>query len=241
MKKQINLSIDAPCTENWSNFLPTSNGGFCQSCEKNVVDFTNMNNKEIIDFLSKESGKTCVRLNHHQLTHFSDSKNSGRSMNKYFTRAAMVSILMMSLSQPMFSQHSNPELSARTEQVDLNANSTFIADKKSFTIQGIVTDEGKVALTGVNVYLKSDSQKGTVTDIDGKFKFPAALEEGDILVFSSIGYESKEYVVPANPAASIDIELFYYSEIMGELSVEEVYTEKPSGVRRFWNKVKQVF
>lgn len=60
-------------------------------------------------------------------------------------------------------------------------------------VQGIVTDESDEPLIGVNVVVKG-STKGTTTDFDGYFDFNG-LEENAVLVFTYIGYESREVSV----------------------------------------------
>ncbi len=50
MKKAFNLSIKDPCTQEFGEFESTANGGFCQSCRKEVIDFTRMTESEIITY-----------------------------------------------------------------------------------------------------------------------------------------------------------------------------------------------
>lgn len=57
------------------------------------------------------------------------------------------------------------------------------------TITGTVTDEESYPLPGVNITIKG-SQKGTQTDFEGKYNLEA--KEGDILVFSYLGFKSQE-------------------------------------------------
>src|SRR5690606_12869767 len=57
------------------------------------------------------------------------------------------------------------------------------------TITGTVTDEESYPLPGVNIIIKG-SQTGTQTDFDGKYSLEA--KEGDILVFSYLGFKTQE-------------------------------------------------
>jgi hypothetical protein len=67
--KQFQLRIDNPCSENWEEMLPAEKGKFCQSCSKNVIDFTTLSDKEIIAFVSKSSSTLCGRISADQLNH----------------------------------------------------------------------------------------------------------------------------------------------------------------------------
>lgn len=63
---------------------------------------------------------------------------------------------------------------------------------QNITVKGIVYDNEKETLPGVSLLVKGTTQ-GTVTDIDGKFSINAP--KGSTLVFSYVGFESKEIIV----------------------------------------------
>ncbi|HPT43386.1 MAG TPA: carboxypeptidase-like regulatory domain-containing protein, partial [Paludibacteraceae bacterium] len=63
-------------------------------------------------------------------------------------------------------------------------------------ITGTVVDETGATLIGVTVRLKGTTQ-GTVTDINGKFGINVS-KPTDVLIFSSIGYETIEKTVERN-------------------------------------------
>ncbi len=106
-------------------------------------------------------------------------------------------------------------------------------------LQGVVHDEDQLPLAGVNIYLKG-TNIGTTTNEKGEFVFPQKLNAGDIVVFSFVGLETKEYVVPANAPDPIQIVMQLDSTIMmGELAMEGG-GKQPLHVR-IWHKVKSVF
>ncbi len=59
-------------------------------------------------------------------------------------------------------------------------------------VNGFVTDEEGKPISGVSVFMKG-SKTGAITDANGKFSLEA--NKGDILIFSSIGFEKKEIIV----------------------------------------------
>jgi len=68
MKK---VEITTPCHEDWNSFTPTEKGGFCGSCQKDVIDFTNKSNDEIYSLLiQNRSKKMCGRFGRTQLNNF---------------------------------------------------------------------------------------------------------------------------------------------------------------------------
>jgi TonB-linked SusC/RagA family outer membrane protein len=70
-------------------------------------------------------------------------------------------------------------------------------------VTGKVVDEGQIGLPGVNILVKGTT-RGTTSDSDGKY----AIEVGDanaVLVFSFIGYESKEVAVSGQSTINISM------------------------------------
>ena len=47
--KSFKLNIAEPCAENWDTMTPTDCGKFCAACQKSVVDFSSMTDREIYD------------------------------------------------------------------------------------------------------------------------------------------------------------------------------------------------
>ena len=82
-------------------------------------------------------------------------------------------------------------------------NDNTKGEEISLKIKGkVTTSEGTIP--GVNIYLKG-TQTGTLTDKDGTFTFPKELEEGDILVFSFLGYETLEYAITKETPSFIEV------------------------------------
>ena len=61
------------------------------------------------------------------------------------------------------------------------------------TVQGVVIDENKEPLIGVNVTVKDVPGLGAITDINGKYSIK--MEPYHKLVFSYIGYTTVEVLV----------------------------------------------
>ena len=68
-----------------------------------------------------------------------------------------------------------------------------MSQQESVTIKGIVTDENKEPLIGVNVSVKDMPGLGSITDVNGNYSIK--MEPYRRLVFSYIGYESVEVMV----------------------------------------------
>ncbi|QNF33519.1 TonB-dependent receptor [Adhaeribacter swui] len=90
----------------------------------------------------------------------------------------------------------------------LGVQSNTFAQQK--TVTGTVKDERSAPIPGVTVLVKGAS-KGTTTDVSGKFNLQVSPDE--VLVFSIIGYVSRE--VPVGNRTTIDVNM---SEDMQNLS-----------------------
>ena len=122
-------------------------------------------------------------------------------------------------------------------QIDLQAM-YFDTPNKAYSLEGIVLDETGSPLPGANIVLQG-STYGTSSDTEGKFVFPAKVKAGDVISFSFIGYETKEYIVQDQESSTIYVEMKMDEfEILGELSVSQDQKSSRSG---FWSMIKSWF
>jgi len=63
------------------------------------------------------------------------------------------------------------------------------------TVSGTVVDESSMPLPGVTIVVKGTTT-GAVTDFDGNYSISAS--NGDILVFSFVGFDTQEITVTSN-------------------------------------------
>jgi hypothetical protein len=109
------------------------------------------------------------------------------------------------------------------------------ADK---TVSGIITfSEDNEPAPGVNIYKKGSTALGTYSDADGKFEFPYKVKSGDILIFSFIGRETAEYVVPDQIVGPLAMVLAPDPITMVEaVLVEAEPGRRPMGFARLFHK-----
>lgn len=61
------LNIQNPCDEKWNEMQPHDRGKFCMQCSKEVIDFTKLNNTEIVQVIEESKGRICGRISLSQL------------------------------------------------------------------------------------------------------------------------------------------------------------------------------
>ncbi len=93
MKKELYVHIPTPCHEDWQQMTPVDKGRFCESCTKQVVDFSVMTDQEILNHLSKASGKLCGRFANDQLQR--PLQPLKEEKKKFWWIAAMMPLLML--------------------------------------------------------------------------------------------------------------------------------------------------
>lgn len=216
MKKHFNFEVKTPCSENFDQFTPTENGGYCNSCSKEVIDFTQMKSEDIHLYFQKGNNqKTCGKFGKDQLRQLNTSNNSERRLSLAIGFGiACLALFSFSPSQ------------AQTKTTSNTKTSAVVAD--GILVKGNVS-EGKSPIPGVNILLQGTTI-GTETDFNGNFVFPKKLNKGDVLLFSYIGYKSQKVVITENSSAvnvglKLDMELDTIF-IMGDVATKRVYKSR---------------
>lgn len=217
MKNQFNLEINKPCSENFNQFTPTKDGGYCGSCQKEVIDFSKMNSEEIINFFKNKSNQdTCGKFNTNQLK----TNTENPPQRKKFSFWSGIGLACLSL----FSFNT---IQAQTEVTTQDTSKTK-AQENSINIKGTVSDDTG-SLPGVSVVLQGKTI-GTETDFDGYFEFPKPLKKGDVLVFSFVGMESQKVVISNdNSTSNIELKVNMNSPscfLLGKVAVKKIYKSK---------------
>jgi TonB-linked SusC/RagA family outer membrane protein len=108
-----------------------------------------------------------------------------------------------------------PPLSVRTPTIPYSLDIVPMNKVlQAFTVSGTVTDSSGNSLIGVSVQVKGTSQ-GTVTDANGRYKLAAS--QNAILVFSFIGYQTKEAEI--NGRETVNVVLFAATTGLNQLVV----------------------
>ncbi|WP_052444765.1 TonB-dependent receptor [Flammeovirga sp. OC4] len=102
---------------------------------------------------------------------------------------------------------------------------TLQALQENIVVSGVVKDEMGESLPGVSILIKGTT-KGTITHFDGSYKL--SVNTNDVLVYSFIGYKSKEVVVGTQSV--IDIVLSLDEELLEEVVVVGYGVQKKQSI-----------
>ncbi len=232
MKKKLKLSVNTPCQEKFDDFTPTQKGGFCDSCAKEVIDFTSMTDQEIVDYFEQHSGKACGRFHPWQLKSYPLNNNITASTNYAALGVVGLSLASLLAANPAQAQEQKPPVIEVWQKNKKDSVKPLSPNRiKNDTITGVVSDQHG-PLPGVSVLLKG-TVIGTDTDFDGKFTFPKPLKADDVLVFSYLGYQTVE--VKVDWFTTIPLKMKMTEDmtacnliVVGEVQVDKLFKSKKS-------------
>lgn len=130
MQQQHKILITKPCTKNWDAMQPTEVGRHCNSCKKDVVDFTLMNDEEVKKYLLKNIGKeTCGRFYHRQVDRIKIVLPQNVLQTNIATWKKFVIILMVCFGAQLFSiDVSFGQTIDSTQRIDITKKDTIMGD-----------------------------------------------------------------------------------------------------------------
>ena len=182
----IHLRIPKPCHENWDSMQPNKEGRHCMACRKTVVDFSNMTDREILDYISNASGEVCGRVDSVQLTR-------GLNENKTRKRFSFLYIWNLLIVLFVFAGKTKAQGAIRYQRLVTvkKCPPKIVEDtgQNLRSVSGII----KNAMTNEPIPFASvmveGSQHGTSADTAGKFTLLVPAYE-TTLAISSLGFET---------------------------------------------------
>lgn len=253
MSKKLQLSIPKPCHENWDAMTPVQQGKFCGSCQKQVVDFSTMSDRQVAEFFKKPStGSVCGRFMTDQLERDIAIPKKRIPWFKYFFQFALPAFL---LSVKGSAQKTQGKIKVTTVTKDTTppvmrptmgivqrpvcikpvVGDTIVTPmvkgeirpaitNDKRTITGVVTDDKGDLLAGVTVRIKG-SRTASLADNGGSFRIVART--GDVLIASGEGLEPHEVTVDVNNKVSITLKRVVVEGFwVGMISVSKIKKTK---------------
>lgn len=228
------ISIPKPCSETPSNFTQTSKGGFCNSCQKEVLDFRGMSNAEVLSFIQKNSEKTCGIFRTSQLI----VQEIPTKKVSFPGLWAFGFLGFLGLAIPVEAQITSKPKTEKTMAEKFEPLPLEYTYSQNKTIKGRILDNFKEPIPSASVIIRG-FKISTTTNIDGEFTLLIPDEftkQKFALSISFVGFLTKEIELSQlNTPVSLDnIFLEASNEVLGEYVV--LKTKKS-----IWQKVKGVF
>ena len=216
MKQQsVNIKIPDPCGKAWENMSSTAQGAHCHSCETEVIDFTRMSDRQLIDYLSTHKFK-CGRFRDDQInTPFSFS----RPDNGFLKWKALLFGLL-----PFFGV--NEMMAAGRSAVAMHQTATWrdeapdtVRHAQVITISGVVRGPHGRRLSRIDITISDrknlgDSVASVTTDRRGRFSVQFTLDpkqEHSLHLFAYYRYASTHLLqsmdLTTEPSQQLEITL----------------------------------
>ena len=162
---QTKITIAKPCTQNWAEMKKEADFGFCTVCSKNVIDFTNYSNAEIISVLTQASASVCGRLTVaqlNQLNYYSLVMPANRNWIKYLG--------VLAIGAAIFTQDASAAIPRVVTEISIGtgekrAEKPLMVNK----ITGRILDPNKKPVAGIRLVILNTSYYAT-TDQNGQYE-----------------------------------------------------------------------
>lgn len=238
MTSIIHLDIPNPCQEKWDSFQPTAKGGFCSSCQKEVIDFSKLDDEQIKAFFKTQPTHVCGRFKKVQLKAYVYSTPQPKQFSGI--TLMLMGIALFFYSRPAVAQKNVHSIEQR--EPDRMSKFSQMDTVTSVRVAGIVRDETGVGMPGVFI-----SRAGTVeemiTDAEGRFAFQLNdTNSTERITFAFIGYITEErLIIQGTTTEQLDISLKPDVQPLGEIVVGGAVGFRKISPRKWWWKFRNLF
>lgn len=193
--KKIQLSIPEPCHQNWDNMSPTQQGRFCNACAKQVIDFSEMSDADVLNyFIIEKSDKLCGRAYPDQLNRPITNLHA-RKLPWYWTYLVTMSLFFSRSTAAKAQGRVNMKTPALKSVFSIMPNNVIQQARVNagIVIRGVIQNEASHAVPFATVRVLG-SDYGVSADEEGKFllhrdSLPCIIE------ISCVNYETKQITV----------------------------------------------
>jgi hypothetical protein len=219
LMKKIHLSIPRPCHENWDAMMPSDKGRFCASCQKTVIDFTNMSDRQLAAFFKKPPSSVCGRVYDDQLNRGIEIPRKRIPWIKYFFQITWPAFVFLLKSCGM-KENTTGKMRVESKTSDV--------EEFSVATLGIMIPEITAVDTSAQVLKEDFVTKGQITgdvEIDQKTN-SVAMPVDSIVEETEIVYKPMDTVVIQSYGATTG--KIMLSGAISVCRVETVQQEKDS-------------
>lgn len=218
------LRIATPCPMNWEQMTGDSRVRFCDQCQLNVYNISELSRLEIESLIASSEGRICGRLYRRSdgtvLT--KDCPVGLRALRlRVSKRAAAVFAAIASLSGAAFGQNpsAKDDQTACTPQTRITR--TDVSPQQTANVlSGNVLDPARGAVPGAKVTLldaENQAIKTTTTNDAGRFEFASLTGGNYSVIIEATGFKSFQLKnISVEPDKVVNLETII--ELTGELS-----------------------
>ncbi len=213
--RSISLSIPTPCHENWNNMQPTEKGRFCNACAKQVVDFSAMSDREVLNYLNNLKGQQiCGRATPGQLSRVMEQLGPAKKMHWFWQYAALF-LLFFSGSREANAQKKVVSVTVQPPSDKDRIVGEIAIQRPKRAISGRVTDESGNPVPFVSVTVVGGGRRYTAGK-EGTFSFLVDDTERQLSI-AARGFNTTVIVLTDQTNYNIKVERSVPQMIMGKM------------------------
>lgn len=187
MKKKFTLEIKSPCSENFDKMTPNSQGSFCTSCAKNVIDLSRKTTTEVARFISENKDKSiCARVKTSQLEVEFEINEVSKINNFKYAVAVAASVLLTSNVVAQNNAPTKTEINCPKPNPHTIGKIAYVKPESktiSFTLTGkLLNAMTKKPLSvkeypNCTIYVNGALKEGIVNATTGEFSVPLTIDK----------------------------------------------------------------
>lgn len=185
MAKYLQIHIDTPCHQNWEDMQSSPVGNFCNSCQKNVIDFTGMTDSQLIAYFKNKPAGVCGKFYTDQLEKPIEVPVKKIPWLKYFFQISLPALL--------FSYKANAQRLVKKYKEPLQLTEKKVCKTlplaSDIIVSGKITGKAGESVAFASVMIKG-AKEGVAADSNGLFTLKLTGEQR-FLEITAAGYEKK--------------------------------------------------
>ncbi len=195
----VTFTIAEPCHENWQNMTPNEQGRFCNSCKKDVVDFSVMTDEQVYTALLKGDANMCGRLSNKQLE--KGIRYAVVKRNYWYKYVIGFLFPVLLYTKQASAQKGMIAISPDVKTQSKNGKLNPVLTVKDFEFSGKILDATTNELIGNGIITIKETGKEILIGEKGSFTITSKTSNSTVTVaIEALGYQSREMVIsiPAN-------------------------------------------
>jgi len=234
MKKSITISVPNQCHEDWSKMTPTEKGKFCAVCTKEVFDFTNTNDEELVKRVDRGEN-LCGRFKASQLNREIKLERKSKISLAPLAASFLLPFTLLSSTKTQATTKEN-KFQGKFVSLDIGKHTNNSSERIQITTTGYIEDIEGNPLRNVEISVIESGDK-VFSDKKGYFEIVSLNDE--TLQFSKDGFDIKtmklsrksteQYITLNSEIISLykgDIEIIKKGEINIEKTVDSIPKQK---------------
>ena len=209
--QKLHLSIPDPCHENWHHMTPTQQGRYCNACAKEVVDFSMMNDTEVLNyFTTLTHEKVCGRALPAQLNRTITRPKEPKKRIFWYWNYLVMFFMFFSKTNAVKAQggiRTVTELSPVKPAV----NNTGEPAMASWVVKGKVTDIDGNPVSFASIKIKG-TRYGLAADANGGYSIK--VKPNDILLVAGTSFREAEVAIGSQRIINVILNKGYISGLM---------------------------